>query len=115
MKLDWSTWLYGLAGYVIGGAAHSVTNSLIAMGWAPNTFNLNSNLSSTLRYMASCFVVSGFISLAFWLKQKPVPDIKKEVTERTATITEQGKTTQIDEKTITTHGSDGKSGSSASV
>jgi hypothetical protein len=68
-------WLYGLGSAVIGGGASAVVNGLLSMGFAPDKFNLQ-NLSGVwhlLGLMVANFLVSGFLSAMFYLRQSPLP------------------------------------------
>lgn len=68
-------WLKGLIAAFIGGGAAAVTSGLTSMGFAPDKFNLT-DLHGVLRVlglMAANFLVSGFLSTMFYLRQSPVP------------------------------------------
>lgn len=77
-KLRWATWLYGLLGGVIGGGASSVTSSFVVMGITPQSYNLHTELSHTLKLFFGCFLINGIISAFLWLKQKPLPELETE-------------------------------------
>lgn len=69
-------WLYGLVSAFIGGGASAVTSGLTSMGLAPDKFNLQ-NLSGFAHLMAMVganFLVSGILSVMFYLRQAPLPD-----------------------------------------
>lgn len=102
LKLDWSHWLYALFGAFIGGGSSAVTASLVAMGVTPDRYDLGLYLANTLKMMAGCFILNGIVGAILLLKQKPLPDIETEVTERTTTISEPKRTTEIHETTTTT-------------
>lgn len=95
LDLDWSHWLYGLFGAVIGGGSGAVVGSLAAMGITPEKYDLSANLSNTLKMFAACFILNAIISGFLWLKQKPLPDI---VEEKPTIIEEPAKTTVIESK-----------------
>lgn len=63
---NWITWAKGLAAAVIGGAATTVTNIVVA----PDTFNLT---ASGLKKMAASAAASAIFSAALYLKQSPLP------------------------------------------
>lgn len=68
-------WLYGLGSAAIGGGASAVTSGLTSMGFAPDKFNL-ANLSGVwhlLALMAANFIISGLLSVFFYLRQSPLP------------------------------------------
>lgn len=69
MKLNWRKWLKGLIAAVIGGAA----NSVVAMVVDPVAFNFQD--LPKLGKLAAC---AALISLAFYLKQAPVPPDESE-------------------------------------
>ncbi len=68
-------WIYGLGSAVIGGGASAVTSGMITMGFAPDKFNLSSmeGLTHLFGLMVANFLVSGFLSGMYYLKQSPLP------------------------------------------
>ena len=68
LKHPW-TWVHGLIGAAIGGAANSLSAAVIA----PETFNLGKGLAQ-LGQLTAC---SAIISAALYLKQMPLPAIKE--------------------------------------
>lgn len=64
LNLDWSTWFKNIFAAIIGGAA----NSVVAMLVDPVAFNFND-----LRKLGTLAAGGAIISLAFYLKQSPVP------------------------------------------
>ena len=75
MKLAIEKWLYGLSSAFIGGGASAVTSGLISMGFAPDKFNINTlpGLGHLLLLIIANFLVSGILSVMFYLKQSPLP------------------------------------------
>jgi len=75
MSLRFERWLYGLGAAAIGGGAAAITSGLTSMGFSPDKFNLSSlqGLGHLLGLMAANFVVSAFLSVAFYLRQSPLP------------------------------------------
>lgn len=68
-------WLYGLGAAFIGGGAAAITSGLTSMGFAPDKFNLADlkGILHLLGLMGANFAVSGFLSVAFYLRQSPLP------------------------------------------
>lgn len=75
MDKNTKKWLYGLGSAVIGGGSASVTAGITSMGIAPDKFNLQniSGIGHLLEMMIANFVVSGFMSMFFFLRQSPLP------------------------------------------
>lgn len=69
INLNWSEWLLGIFAAAIGGAA----NSAVAMLVDPVAFNFND-----LPKLGKLAVGGAIISLAFYLKQSPVPPKEKD-------------------------------------
>ena len=78
MKLNWGAWLLGLLAAVIGGGANGIVMGLTSIGVDPEHFNLGSGLKHTLYIAGAAFVISGILSMAFYLKQSPVPQPREE-------------------------------------
>ncbi len=72
-RLD--TWLHGLLAAGIGGGASAITSGLTSMGFAPDKFNMSDmkGIMHLLGLMAANFIVSGILSIAFYLRQSPLP------------------------------------------
>jgi hypothetical protein len=68
--LRWQTWLHGLIGAVVGGAANSVANIAIA----PEVFNLNEGFCK----LGQSALAAAIISAALYLKTAPVPPVEEE-------------------------------------
>lgn len=64
LRLDWKKWLVGIFAAAIGGAA----NSVVAMLVDPVAFNFGD-----LPKLGKLAAGGALISLAFYLKQSPVP------------------------------------------
>lgn len=77
MNIRLEKWLYGLGSAFIGGGAAAVTSGLTAMGFAPDKFNLSnsSGVWHLLGLMFANFIVSGFLSTFFYLRQSPLPPL----------------------------------------
>lgn len=75
MKEATRVWLHRLFAAFIGGGASAVVSGLTSMGFAPEKFNLSngSGIAHLLGLMAANFIVSGFLSIMFYLKQSPLP------------------------------------------
>jgi hypothetical protein len=77
MKRTTRIWIHKLAAAFIGGGASAITSGLVGMGFAPDKFNLTefAGIKHLLLLMLANFVVSGFLSAMFYLKQAPLPPI----------------------------------------
>lgn len=75
MKTQVRKWLRGLGSAVIGGGASAVVSGLASMGIAPDKFNIASltGVGHLFALMFANFLVSGFLSAMFFLKQSPLP------------------------------------------
>ncbi len=76
-------WLYGLGSAVIGGGSGAVVAGFTNIAIAPGTFNLTT-LDGALKVMISMlvnFLIVGFFSLFFYLKQAPLPELGTGDTE----------------------------------
>lgn len=75
MNTKTERWLYGLGSAAIGGGASAVTSGLTSMGFAPDKFNMAnaSGIWHLLGLMVANFIVSGFLSVMFYLRQSPLP------------------------------------------
>lgn len=69
LKLGWAKWFQGILAAVIGGAA----NTVCAIAVDPVAFNFND-----LPKLGKMAVGAAVISLAFYLKQSPVPPEEPE-------------------------------------
>jgi len=67
--MNWKLWLKGLASAVIGGAASAVTVTIVD----PTNFNLNEGLQK----LGTVALVNAIIAAALYLKQSPLPNVKK--------------------------------------
>lgn len=79
-------WLHRLVAAFIGGGASAIVSGLTSMGLAPDKFNLSdlSGMSRLLGLIAANFITSGILSVAFYLRQAPLPE---ESTGNTETLT----------------------------
>jgi len=65
---DYRIWLRGLVAAAIGGGANAVTAMIVD----PTTFNLATGLPQVGQMAA----VSAAVSVALYLKQSPLPEVK---------------------------------------
>lgn len=91
--MTWELWLRGLVASFIGGGASAVTSTLSANLIAPDKFNLTNQLGHFLELAGVTFLINGFVSLFFFLKQSPLP----EVTSVTVTTATTGTTTTVEQ------------------
>jgi len=63
--MTWQTWVRGLVGAIVGGAANAITIMIVD----PQNFNFQSGGSKLLTFAG----VSALISAALFLKQSPIP------------------------------------------
>ncbi len=66
-KLDWQSWLYGLGGGVIGGAATSIVTLVGGQVVGAAAF--------TPRQLVTVGVISAIVNAALYLKQSPLPKV----------------------------------------
>jgi len=78
LRLKWKLWLYGSVGALIGGGSSAVVSSFTAIALTPKEYNLNAEITTTLKLFGTCFLANGLISLFLWLKQRPVPELEPE-------------------------------------
>lgn len=83
-SLNWSDWSYGLLYGIIGGASNSVYSAFGALMVDPQDFKFGSPKSFHL--IGWVFLFSALMSAFLYLKQKPLPDMKK--VEQTVEVTE---------------------------
>lgn len=95
MKTSTEKWLYGLGSAAIGGGASAVTSGLASMGIAPDKFNMTnmSGLGHLLELMFVNFIISGLLSMMFYLRQSPLPPEDTQIITRTHTETDSIKIT----------------------
>jgi hypothetical protein len=82
MKLRWDRWLYGIGSAIIGGGSSAVCGGLGSVLIAPETFNVSDwpGATNVLKMMAINFVLTGALSMFFYLKQSPLPAPQDEKT-----------------------------------
>jgi len=76
-------WIYGLGSAVIGGGSGAVVSGFTNIAIAPATFNL-ATLEGTLKVLIAMlvnFLIVGFFSVFFYLKQAPLPELGSGDTE----------------------------------
>lgn len=88
-KLDWGQWLYGLFSGFIGGGASAATSGFVGNAVDPTHFNVRSRDFYIL--IGANFMASGLLSMFFYLKQHPLPEM--HVVERTVLQTTETMTT----------------------
>ena len=86
-------WIYGMGSAFIGGGASAVTSGLTSMGFAPDKFNLSSlsGFGHVAALSLANFMVSGGLSVMFYLRQSPLP---AESTGQTEMISKAGGTNE---------------------
>lgn len=79
-------WLHNLFAAIIGGGSGAVVSAFASMGIDPEKFNISSGqgFSHLIEMMGANFVISGLLSMFFYLKQSPLPP---ESTGDTVTFT----------------------------
>jgi hypothetical protein len=72
----WESWLAGLWSAFIGGFCGAIVSGASSMGFAPDKFNFTDPIAfHRLIYMVMTnSLFSGVLSIAFYLKQSPLPD-----------------------------------------
>lgn len=83
-SLNWADWFYGLIYGAIGGGATTVYAAFGTMIIDPHDFAFGSPKSLHLIWLVFSF--SALMSAILYLKQKPLPDMKKR--EETVEVTE---------------------------
>lgn len=75
MTTNTRKWLKGLGAAFIGGGASAVTSGLTSMGIAPDKFNMTdlAGVTRLLVLIAANFLISGILSMFFFLRQSPLP------------------------------------------
>lgn len=72
-NLDWTDWIRGVVAAFIGGGAGAVSAAFGVAISDPDHFNL-SNPHRLIVAIWFTFLINGVITLAAFLRQKPVPD-----------------------------------------
>ncbi len=83
-SLAWDSWAYGLLYGMIGGASNSVYSAFGAMIVDPKDFSFGTLKSFEL--IGWVFAFSALMSAFLYLKQQPLPEMKK--VEQTVEVTE---------------------------
>lgn len=94
MKLRWDKWFYGIGAAIVGGGSAAVVSGLTSALAFHVDVTTWAGLLKTLSLMGINFVLMGIISMFFYLKQSPAPEV---ISFDTATIT--NKSVQTNEKT----------------
>lgn len=81
MKLNWSSWLYGLVSGFIGGGASAITSSIVLPNLDPQDFNFSTGLHKMLAAMLYFFLAHGILVAAAFLAKSPLPqpEIPREI------------------------------------
>lgn len=77
-ELDWGNWLYGIFAGGIGGGASAISSGIGVATIDPKDFAIGS--TNSVEAMAVTFAISFVLSVAFYLKQNPMPKIKTVTT-----------------------------------
>jgi hypothetical protein len=75
MKLAWQPWLYGLLAGLIGGGAGGVVTAISGIVALPGQVNIHDGFHSFLMLFYVSFAMHGLISVAFYLKNSPLPAV----------------------------------------
>ena len=78
-------WLHGFFAAIIGGGAGAVTGAFGATAIAPDKFNLSGEFGNFLKLAALTFIINGFMSAMFYLRQSPLPPEDFDTTTITKT------------------------------
>lgn len=98
--LDLKGWLRGLIGAGVSGGAAAVGSSTLVTGLAPQTFNFYDKKIYIL--IGGMFILSGITSIAKFLAQHPIPDVKT-VTTAVATEAQAGMPLKVTTTVQETH------------
>lgn len=102
IRLDWSSWLYGLIAGFIGGGAGAVVSGVTASMLVPDRLAFGGGKFFVL--IGVVFLAHGAISTMMYLQQNPLPK-QLTVTDESAkktTVVEPDKTTTVDTATTKT-------------
>lgn len=94
MKLNWDNWLLGVGSAFIGGGASAVVSGLTSSLAFHVDVTTWAGMVKMLTLMLINFVLTGSVSMFFYLKQSPLPTV---VTE-TKTVTSSVKTETVTDK-----------------
>lgn len=83
-SLNWDDWIYGLIYGAIGGGSSSVYAAFGALIVDPHDFAFGS--AKSFRLIGWVFAFSALMSAFLYLKQKPLPEMKRR--EETVEVTE---------------------------
>lgn len=72
--LDFSDWLLGMWSAFITGGASAVVSGFVVAGQDSEHFAIGSSHSFNL--MGTVFLMSGFLNMMAFLRNKPAPDVK---------------------------------------
>lgn len=76
-QLDWSQWLYGLLYALIGGGSTAVCGGIAVTAIDADHFKVGS--WNQIKVMLTMFLVSGVWNMFGYLKQHPLPEVRKAV------------------------------------
>jgi len=86
-KLDWGSWVYGLAYAFVAAGASSINTALGAMVADPEHFNV-ADPRKLYTLMAWSFILPGAIAFFAKLSQSPLPPVETITTTKTITSQE---------------------------
>lgn len=81
--LEWGKWLYGLGAAAIGGGASAVSGGIVLNVQDAKDYNFGD--PKIYKVMIWMFGISGLLSMFFYLKQHPLPEIITKTTIETTT------------------------------
>jgi Zn-dependent protease len=67
-------WIKGVVAAAISGGAGGVLTGLAAVGIDPQHFNLQREMSATLRIAAAAALINSVIGVAAYLQKSPLPE-----------------------------------------
>ena len=98
-RLNWGPWIYGLFAGFIGGGAGAVANGFANAFLDPQVFN-TAHPSKLFEAVGLFFLINGFLAVAFYLKQSPLPSL--QVTTTTEVVSVQKNPPALMVKTVET-------------
>lgn len=86
-ELDFEDWFRGLIASFISGGASALTSGFTVSAMDPKDYNFQTGFSKLMSLMSAMFLVNGVMSMALFLRNKPVPDMKTiKMTTETTTV-----------------------------
>lgn len=80
-SLAWGQWFYGLGAAAIGGGASAVSGGIVLNVQDAKDYNFAD--PKVYKVMFAMFCVSGLLSMFFYLKQHPLPEVITKTTVET--------------------------------